>query len=165
MSEYLIHHGVKGQRWGVRRYQNPDGSLTSAGKEKLSKYKNKEMLKLNKKKNRVNKKYDKRMTRLMYKDNKSPYRDTKKSKYARKMNSVETRHKIELGQYYLQEKEIKNMSFDDMRKEKRAVGMSFVKTALGLSLIGIAPFSPPSVTKWNVRADRHNKDLMDSKNK
>lgn len=28
----LYHHGIKGQRWGVRRYQNADGSLTAAGK-------------------------------------------------------------------------------------------------------------------------------------
>lgn len=28
---YLIHHGVKGMKWGVRRYQNPDGSYTKAG--------------------------------------------------------------------------------------------------------------------------------------
>ena len=27
----LYHHGIKGQRWGVRRYQNKDGSLTKAG--------------------------------------------------------------------------------------------------------------------------------------
>jgi len=27
----LQHHGIKGQRWGVRRYQNPDGSLTANG--------------------------------------------------------------------------------------------------------------------------------------
>lgn len=30
----LYHHGVKGQRWGIRRYQNKDGSLTAAGKKR-----------------------------------------------------------------------------------------------------------------------------------
>jgi len=30
---YLAHHGIKGMHWGVRRYQNPDGSLTDAGKQ------------------------------------------------------------------------------------------------------------------------------------
>lgn len=38
MSDYIIingelyHHGVKGQKWGVRRFQNKDGSLTPEGK-------------------------------------------------------------------------------------------------------------------------------------
>lgn len=41
MGEYyvdgqLFHHGVKGQKWGVRRYQNTDGSLTPAGKKRYS---------------------------------------------------------------------------------------------------------------------------------
>lgn len=30
----LYHHGVIGQKWGVRRYQNKDGSLTAAGKKR-----------------------------------------------------------------------------------------------------------------------------------
>ena len=29
--DYLMHHGIKGQKWGVRRFQNEDGSLTSEG--------------------------------------------------------------------------------------------------------------------------------------
>lgn len=31
----LYHHGIKGQKWGVRRYQNPDGTLTQEGKDRL----------------------------------------------------------------------------------------------------------------------------------
>lgn len=33
-QNYLSHHGVKGQKWGVRRYQNYDGTLTAAGRNR-----------------------------------------------------------------------------------------------------------------------------------
>lgn len=33
-SETLAHHGIIGQKWGVRRYQNSDGSLTAEGKKR-----------------------------------------------------------------------------------------------------------------------------------
>ena len=33
-NDYLMHYGVKGMKWGVRRYQNEDGTLTNAGKER-----------------------------------------------------------------------------------------------------------------------------------
>lgn len=35
-EDALEHHGIKGQRWGVRRFQNTDGSLTAAGKKRRS---------------------------------------------------------------------------------------------------------------------------------
>lgn len=36
-KDYLCHHGILGQKWGIRRFQNGDGSLTAAGKERYSK--------------------------------------------------------------------------------------------------------------------------------
>lgn len=36
-EDYLSHHGILGQKWGVRRYQDYDGSLTAAGRSRYGK--------------------------------------------------------------------------------------------------------------------------------
>lgn len=45
-TDYLEHHGILGQKWGVRRFQNSDGTLTDAGKKRIKsneKYRNKQL--------------------------------------------------------------------------------------------------------------------------
>lgn len=34
INDYLAHHGIKGQKWRIRRYQNKDGSLTAEGRRR-----------------------------------------------------------------------------------------------------------------------------------
>lgn len=80
----LMHHGIKGQKWGVRRYQNEDGTWTGAGKKrygedggsgkKLSRAEKKGIRKeyrsaqreRNKELNKINEKYDKLNTENTY---------------------------------------------------------------------------------------------------
>ncbi len=33
-TKYLVHHGILGQKWGIRRYQNEDSSLTAQGRQR-----------------------------------------------------------------------------------------------------------------------------------
>ena len=44
----LYHHGVKGQKWGVRRFQNKDGSLTTAGRKRCNEFSDAEKSVVNK---------------------------------------------------------------------------------------------------------------------
>ena len=80
MESILIHHGILGQKWGVRRFQNKDGTLTAAGKKRFYD----ESGALNKKGLRYEKKIGKRADKLLN----EIYRGPMNSK-AREFNSKE----------------------------------------------------------------------------
>ena len=52
-SGELIHYGISGQKWGVRRYENEDGTLTPAGKERYNKGQNENYREDQRKRDRV----------------------------------------------------------------------------------------------------------------
>lgn len=65
MKSFLMHYGIQGQQWGVRRFQNEDGTLTPEGRERYLKnfekqadIYNKVVDRMNPELARINKKYD-----------------------------------------------------------------------------------------------------------
>lgn len=115
--DYLEHHGILGQKWGIRRYQNPDGTLTEEGKKRLQNYKKTEAVKLASSFQRLEKKHDREVFKAG--DNVLKLDEIDK-KYAR------------IGQRRIDELHYLNtMSFDEMRREekwvnRRRAGLTFV---------------------------------------
>ena len=151
-TNYLIHHGVKGQRWGVRRYQNPDGSLTEQGKNKLNKYKKKQYSNLQKREERFNKKYE-------------------KAKIKGKLNNQyrKVSYDLQKVRFNVERSALKHMTLDDVSKERKAMGKRIVKSVVitagsaalagatgmvGLAIPGIVSIPLPNRARINNRVER-----------
>lgn len=118
-NDELYHHGIKGQRWGVRRYQNPDGTLTDAGRKKLLKFQKKSSKFLSK-----HAKFEKKAYKALKRGNKDALMKYKKKsvKYAKKQA------KYEKKAYKLQKH--LNKSMRSISRETRASGKIRVDAVL-----------------------------------
>lgn len=113
-DDELYHHGIKGQRWGIRRFQNEDGSLTAAGRERYEKLSSSEIGKLEKRKAKLSARYDK----------------AKEKGNTKKMESFKNAKE-------LTEKEIevvKNYKLSDFNRERTDLGNRVAKSVIATSL-------------------------------
>lgn len=81
----LMHYGIKGQKWGVRRFQNPDGSLTNLGK---SRYNSSLEIKAPKKFT-VESRYEAQERRLERKARKKEFKGKEPEKVNKKLDKLE----------------------------------------------------------------------------
>lgn len=136
----LEHHGILGQKWGIRRYQNLDGSLTAAGKARLAKPKTPtEKWKYNQI-SKIDKLYEKSYKKLDKAYKQEPL-DESIAKYKRQLEQQHERDR----------KEIEDMSFvqveaarETQRTERKAARDATIKKvgsatmwAAKMALIGV----------------------------
>lgn len=138
---YLEHYGVLGMRWGIRRSR-------SDLKARTEQYKTKELRK-------VKKTYEKRLKRAE--------RESKVWRAIEPEGAGATKRRMLKAQKKIETNYIKNMTWDDIKGEKRAVGKAWAKSALitvgtlPLQAVGLPSLvSVPSISgaKTNYRFDQ-----------
>lgn len=145
MEYELRHYGIPGMKWGIRRYQNKDGSLTPAGEKRLRKYKDKELIKISKKyqveklgarRDKLEEKFIKDYdTRALSKLTKARYRHLK----AQSMEFIEKR-------------KLESMTFDEMQSERAEVRKMKAKSFLSeIEGAILGEFTDIDVAKTNMR--------------
>lgn len=155
----LYHHGTKGMKWGVRRYQNKDGSLTPAGKKRY----NKELQKLKDRETAIKgmEKAKARTDKLNAKKAELDAREKALRSNGTKKSTTQQKPTSETKQVTV--KSVKNMSDDELRRvvnrlnleqqyrnlnpEKVSTGKKFVNSMLDKVLIPAASEVGKNVAK------------------
>lgn len=127
LGDSISHHGIKGQKWGVRRFQNEDGSYTAAGKRRRGIGSDKRA-KLNDKYSRLWNDYINRTNaeafsiKQKYKDARSEYR-----KASKELGDRSNKEAKELVKQHRNEKNEINKEAKERRKARREEIATFQK--------------------------------------
>lgn len=143
---YLAHHGIKGQKWGIRRYQNADGSLTAEGRKRKGLGEPRRSLKerLSNKKTAQEKTPEQEKTELKEYLRKHP---KKFPKYGNSLTRAEAQEVINNIQFDRQLK--------DIRKQEIDRGFETIRTVTNtMQTVGNAINAGKNV--YNAYADIHN---------
>lgn len=147
----LRHHGVRGQKWGIRRYQNKDGSLTPAGRKKAAKMKEEYTALTGK--------------RLIRKPSKGKSSDGDKKKTIKEMTNEELREKttrMRLENDYVRE----STNMANLNPQKVSLGRRFI-THVGKNVISPAATEAGKrlLTDWLVKSGSDMLELNPNKQK
>lgn len=127
--DYICHYGIKGQTWGIRRYQNADGSLTEEGRQhygvgmdskemkKRASYEREAMMGYRRTDTRNERKVEKYTEKLDTANEKG--NDTKSEKYAKKLEEAKKEKEALDARIKFVRERIKNMPIEQLSSEER----------------------------------------------
>lgn len=145
MEYELYHYGVKGMKWGIRRYQNKDGSLTPAGEKRLNDYKSKESERITKKYQveKLNDKRNRLETEFEEKNDNFTYNRLTRANY--KLLKAQTME-------FLEKRKLDSMTYEDMMNERAEVRKARAKNFISeLESIVMDNLTDTDVLKTNRR--------------
>lgn len=131
-SDEIYHHGIIGQKWGVRRFQNSDGSYTAAGKARYGIDSNGKMSKEGKTQEKIDRKYNRIVSKSAkaYSEAKRKANEGNDFGFTAADSYVRGKRKEAKANKYAKEHELKTKdfsSFGEMSKASKAAANNFVE--------------------------------------
>lgn len=152
-GDWVAHHGIMGQRWGVRRFQNPDGTLTAKGRKRYNKYE-KQLKKQNTRLSNKNGKLAEKRAKVI----KSSNNVSKVNKKVAKINNKMQKNRLKREYNNIQLKDLKNYTVDRATAEgnlKKGVVLGYL---LGGPVGGVAGGMIANKKGGYDEYSRHNSD-------